>query len=119
MQGLGTDIIEIERIEDAIKRERFVSRVFTPSEREWLDGKSGTRAESAAGLFCAKEAIAKALGTGFGAELSFGDIEIGHTEKGAPVVIKPEGRFLLSISHCNSYATATALYLGREEISDE
>ncbi len=115
MQGLGTDIVEISRVARAIERQRFVDRVFTSSEQVWLAAKTGTRAQSAAGLFCAKEAIAKALGTGFGKELGFCDIEIGHTDAGAPVVLRPRGSFLLSIAHCDTYATATAVYLGEGE----
>jgi holo-[acyl-carrier protein] synthase len=111
MAGLGTDIIEIKRIQTALARERFWQRVYTPSERDWLQTKGENLPQSAAGLFCAKEAIAKALGTGFGAALSFQDIEISHTESGAPVVQRPDGEFLLSISHCQEYATATALLL--------
>lgn len=111
MAGLGTDIIEIKRIQTAMARGRFVERVYTKAEQEWLQSRGGNLSQSAAGLFCAKEAVAKALGTGFGAALSFQDIEIGHTESGAPVVLRPQGTFLLSISHCQEYAVATVLCL--------
>lgn len=118
MMGLGTDILEIDRMRAAMQRPRFVCRVFTPAEQAWLDGCGENRAQSAAGLFCAKEAIAKALGTGFQNGLRFLDIEIGHTALGAPVVLRPHTPFLLSISHCQSYATATAIALNQsEEIS--
>ena len=112
MIGLGTDIIEIERIRRAIQRERFVSHAFTPQEQAWLETKAKNKAESAAGLFCAKEAVAKALGTGFQRGLNLKDIEITHNALGAPQVHKPQGNFLLSISHCREYATATAILLG-------
>ena len=118
MSGLGTDIVEIERVRRAIAKPRFVNKVFTPSEQAWLEQRGDNAAQSAAGLFCAKEAIAKALGTGFGRALGFQDIEIGHTALGAPVVVRPEGQFLLSISHCQEYAVATALcmdFRGKEE----
>ena len=118
MLGLGTDIIEIRRIETAIAREKFFKRVYTPSEQEWLKSRGQNMPQSAAGLFCAKEAIAKACGTGFGAALSFQDIEIGHLDSGAPVVLRPEGRFALSISHCQEYATATAILLDDEGKKD-
>lgn len=113
MIGLGTDIIEIERIEKALCRPSFSERAFTQSEREWLDTKGNNMIQSAAGLFCAKEAVAKALGTGFSDGLNLRDIEIRHTEKGAPYVAKPQGSFLLTIAHCQSYATATAILLDR------
>ncbi len=111
MSGLGTDIVEIERVRRAIAKPRFFRKVFTPSEQEWLRDLGDNAAQSAAGLFCAKEAVAKALGTGFGKGLTFQDIEIGHTELGAPIVVRPKGDFLLSISHCHAYAVATALCL--------
>ncbi|MGN1014796.1 MAG: holo-ACP synthase [Butyricicoccus sp.] len=114
MAGLGTDIIEIERIGAAMQKPAFMRRVYTESERSWLDSRGSNAVQSAAGLFCAKEAVSKALGTGFQSGLSFQDIEIGHSELGAPIVLRPSGQFLLSISHCQTYAVATALYLGEK-----
>lgn len=114
MLGLGTDIIEIERVAAAMQRERFVQHVFTPKEQAWLQTQ-GQMIQSAAGLWCAKEAVAKALGTGFRDGLNMKDIEIGHTELGAPVVCKPAGSFLLSITHCKEYAAATAILIEREQ----
>lgn len=111
MIGLGTDIIEISRIEAALRRSAFARRAFTRAEQAWLETKGKTMPQSAAGLFCAKEAIAKALGTGFRDGLNLRDIEIGHTEQGAPFVVRPHRRFLLTIAHCDSYATATAILL--------
>ncbi len=109
--GVGTDIIEIERIQRAMQRPAFSKRIFTEAERAWLQTKGGSLPQSAAGLFCAKEAIAKALGTGFTNGLRFCDIEISHTEQGTPFVMRPHGRFLLSIAHCQTYAVATAILL--------
>ena len=111
MTGLGTDIIEIARIEKAIARESFLRHVFTEQEQHWLKEKGKQMPQSAAGLFCAKEAVAKALGTGFRNGLNLKDIEISHTELGAPFVLHPHRNFLLSIAHCQSYATATAILL--------
>ena len=65
------------------------------------------------------EAVAKACGTGIGEGMSFQDIEIGHLESGAPVVLRPAGRFVLSISHCQEYATATAILLADEGKKDQ
>ena len=64
--GLGNDIIDIRRIEKTIERfgDRFLARVFTDTERKKSDGRAG-RAASYAKRFAAKEACAKALGTGF------------------------------------------------------
>lgn len=111
MTGLGTDIIEIARIQKAIAKESFLRHVFTEQEQCWLKEKGKQMPQSAAGLFCAKEAVAKALGTGFQNGLHFRDIEIGHTELGEPYVLHPDQAFLLSISHCQTYAMATAILL--------
>ena len=79
--GIGTDIIEIDRIECTPK---FIDKVFTYKEKEYFKSKN-FRAEVMAGNFAAKEAISKALGTGF---RGFGllDIEVLRDEKGKPIV---------------------------------
>jgi holo-[acyl-carrier protein] synthase len=66
VEGIGVDIIEIERVAEAISRRRFRERIFSPAERAYCeDGGSPRRiAERYAGRFAAKEAILKALGTG-------------------------------------------------------
>lgn len=115
MLGLGTDIIEIDRVRKAMERSRFAQRVFTEQERAWLNTKGRHQAQSAAGLFCAKEAVAKALGTGFGVGLRFRDIEICHTAQGTPFLLRPKRPAALTISHCETYATATALLLESDE----
>ena len=64
--GVGMDLCQIERIEKAIAKPRFMERVFTPAERARIEAAGGVRrGEIAAGTFAAKEAVAKALGTGF------------------------------------------------------
>lgn len=116
--GIGTDIIEIDRIEKAIQKERFLKRYFTPSEI-LLYQEKGNKPQTIAGNFAAKEAIAKAMGTGF---LSFSpiDIEILRDEKGAPFVniynkCKKTCESLgihtihISISHNKHHATAFAV----------
>ncbi|MGE4549363.1 MAG: holo-ACP synthase [Intestinibacillus sp.] len=118
MRGLGTDIVEIVRIEKALGNRRFLARVYTQREQEYLQSVGKLAAQSAAGMFCAKEAVAKALGSGFSGGLRLTDIEITHSALGAPearVAGRDELRLLLSISHCREYATATAL-LWEEEI---
>ena len=81
--GVGTDIIEIERISDILSRgDRFLDRVLTANEREYLRER-GMKHESVASMWCAKEAVAKALGTGIrGFEMK--DIEIVHDDLGKP-----------------------------------
>ena len=115
IDGIGIDIIELDRIAEAIRRERFRLRVFTEAEREYCDGCDGP--ERYAGRFAAKEAVAKALGI----VLSWRDVEILHTATGAPRVrlhgraaeALGERNLLLSISHCRSYAVAEALVVKR------
>lgn len=83
---IGVDVTSIARIAEAIKSEAFVSRVFTEAERAYCLARP-CPADSFAGLFCAKEAAAKALGTGFGKGIMPADIEITHDESGAPKIV--------------------------------
>lgn len=111
---LGTDIIEIDRIRDSIADAHFLSRVFSESERAYLAAKTDP-APCAAGMFAAKEAFAKAVGTGFRG-FAPADISVEHTDAGAPfyrlqggAALAAEGwRFTLSISHCRTFAVACA-----------
>ena len=113
--GIGNDIIEINRIEKAIKKANFITKVFTENEIKLFEIK-GNRAEFFAGRFTGKEAISKALGTGF-REFSLTDIEILNNELGKPYVtfknsIESYNKkyFIdISISHCKEYATAVAI----------
>ncbi len=114
MKGLGTDIIEIGRIEQVLEEygDSFLTRHFTPKEIAYCKS-FAQPAERFAGRFSAKEAIAKALGTGF-SKIGFLDIEILNDPLGAPKVqvhTLPNERFMLSISHCRRFATATAIWL--------
>lgn len=116
--GLGTDIIEIERLRTSIERHglHFLNRLFTQKEQDYCY-RFQDPAPHFAGRFAAKEAIAKALGTGFGAELAWHDIEIINNELGKPIVhlaqaLKQKHNSVqvhLSISHCVNYAMATAI----------
>ncbi len=119
LQGLGNDIIEIERIRLSIERhgQHFLNRLFTQREQDYCY-KFKDPVPHFAGRFSAKEAVAKALGTGFGADLSWHDIEILGNELGRPLVHLSESakkRFntpsiLVSISHSTSHATAVAIW---------
>lgn len=114
MKGLGSDIIEVERIEASIQRygDRFLERLFTTAEQAYCN-RFRDAARHYAGRFAAKEAIAKALGTGFGDQLSWLDIEILNDEQGKPIPHLREGilkgTLELSISHCKAYALAVAI----------
>ena len=76
--GLGTDLIEISRIEKSIERygDQFLQRVFTPGEIAYCLRKKRNAAESFAARFAAKEAGAKALGTGISQGISWREIEV-------------------------------------------
>lgn len=112
---IGIDIIEIKRIERAVIRSAFfLTRVFTENERRYYMYKGG-KAETLAGMFCAKEAVAKALKTGFSG-FCMQDIEILHDAKGSPYAVLHRGAARLtdktsdiSISHCKEYAVAVCV----------
>jgi holo-[acyl-carrier protein] synthase len=116
VRGIGTDILEVARIEKILEKygSRFLQKYFTPQEQEYCL-KHHIPARQLAGRFAAKEAVAKALGSGFGDTLSFLDIEILNDPLGKPVVYltghHSHEKILLSISHCHAYATATAVLI--------
>ena len=120
---LGNDIIEIERIRQAIERSSsFVERVYTPHEIDYCESRNKGRYESFAGIYAAKEAFIKALGTGM-RHGSWQDIERYHDEFGAPL-IRLQDTFKniyetlgytnihVSISHCKEYAMSTVILEG-------
>jgi holo-[acyl-carrier protein] synthase len=124
--GVGTDIVEIGRIKNAIEaNSRFLEKIFTSVELEYFKSRN-LRPEYVAGRFAAKEAVAKALGTGFRG-FDFKDIEIDRTTLGKPIVIlkgkakliaKKEGQYNihLSISHGQESAVAYAILEVEKEI---
>jgi len=117
--GIGNDIIEIERVEKAILKEGFKNKVYTQKELENIE-KRGNRTETYAGIFSAKEAISKAIGTGV-REFSLIDLEILNNDLGKPYVVvsekldkilknkKEDYQIEISISHSKKYATAIAI----------
>jgi holo-[acyl-carrier protein] synthase len=111
IRGIGLDIIELDRIQKNIrKNNRFIRRILTEKEREVFHGlqTEHRRTEYAAGRFAAKEAFAKALGTGIG-KLSFQHIEVLTDKNGAPM-LRAAGyedySIFLSITHSREYAAA-------------
>jgi holo-[acyl-carrier protein] synthase len=85
--GLGNDIIDIRRIEKTIERfgDRFITRIFTETERSKSDGRA-LRAASYAKRFAAKEACAKALGTGFRRGVFWHDLGVVNLPSGRPTM---------------------------------
>ncbi|WP_338951252.1 holo-ACP synthase [Fusobacterium nucleatum] len=119
--GIGNDIIEIERIEKAISKEGFKNKIYSQRELENIQ-KRGNRTETYAGIFSAKEAISKAIGTGV-REFSLTDLEILNDDLGKPYVVvsekldkilrnkKEDYQIEISISHSKKYAIAMAIIL--------
>ncbi len=90
--GLGSDLCDIRRIEDTLERfgERFTHRVFTPLERTKSDRRK-QRAASYAKRFAAKEACAKALGTGLRNGVFWRDMGVENLRSGAPTMVLTGG----------------------------
>jgi holo-[acyl-carrier protein] synthase len=86
--GIGSDLCNIERIQRSLDRfgERFVARVFTPAERAKAESRPFTRAGTYAKRFAAKEAFAKAVGTGFKRGVFMKDIGVVNAPSGAPTL---------------------------------
>src|SRR5881396_2404006 len=84
--GVGSDLIDIRRIERAIERfgDRFLDRIFTENERRRCDRRGVTRVASYARRFAAKEAAAKALGTGFRNGVFWRDLGVVNQPSGQP-----------------------------------
>jgi holo-[acyl-carrier protein] synthase len=127
--GVGTDIIECLRIAQMIERhgELFITRVYTDHEIAYCSARKAAT-QHYAGRWAAKEAVLKALGTGWRRGISWRDIEVRNHPSGAPTIALRGGarevleragiqRIHLSISHCRSHAIACAVAEGnhREE----
>src|ERR1700684_1483112 len=93
--GTGIDVIEVDRIERALKRpatgERFRARVFTAGEIKYCESRGLPRYQSYAARFAAKEATMKALGTGWNRNVGWGEIEVVR-ERGHAPTIKLSGK---------------------------
>ena len=122
--GHGIDIVAIRRIAGLIDRcaEDYLEATFTPNERKEAESQE-TVTTFFAGRFAAKEAVVKALGTGFFGDIAWTDVEILRQPTGAPNVHLSGGalavaqsrgviRWLVSISHDESHAVASVIALG-------
>ena len=122
--GLGTDIVEVARIKALHEKwgEDFLNRILLPDEIAYCRSHRDA-APHVAARFAAKEAIAKAFGTGIGSDLGWRDMEIIRDEKGRPHVrLHGSGAELLTargakaihitLSHTHANATATAILEG-------
>ena len=109
--------------------ELFITRVYTPAEIQYCQSRKQAT-QHFAGRWAAKEAVLKAVGTGWRRGISWRDVEILNTRGGKPIVslhggvrdVAEElgvGQILVSISHCRSHATAYALAIERETAEEE
>ena len=121
---IGTDIVETLRIAKMIERhgELFIGRVYTEHEIAYCSARKAAT-QHYAGRWAAKEAVLKALGTGWRKGISWRDVEVRNDPNGAPSVRLCGGardvverlgihKMHISISHCRNYATACAIAEG-------
>ena len=119
--GLGTDIVDVARIRASLEKygAKFTDKFLRPAEIAYCLAHRDPAPQIAA-RFAAKEAIAKAFGTGFGAQLGWLDLEIAKRDSGEPFVIlhdkakellqaRGAKELLVTLSHTENYATATAV----------
>ncbi|MCX8055494.1 MAG: holo-ACP synthase [Ignavibacteria bacterium] len=114
--GIGTDIIEVERIKNAIEKygERFLRRIFTNEEIEYCEEFNEKKFLHYAARFAVKESFSKAIGTGITQGFKFNEVGIINERNGKPVVVLDGGmkekyekyRIDVSISHTEHYAVA-------------
>ena len=117
IRGLGIDLMDVKRIKGALEQHpRFLTRVYSPAEQTAIEERGF---ETAAGYFAAKEAVAKALGTGFRG-FTTRDISIEPDELGCPAVHLAGGALerlqalgarnvIISITHTGGFAAAVAV----------
>jgi len=124
VRGIGVDLVEVARIARVLERhgDRFLRRIYTPLELEKVHGR---REQYLAARFAAKEAVFKALGTGWGAGVRWVDVEVDNLPTGQPVLALT-GRALaraetlgakrlhLTISHTAEHAMAQVILDGEE-----
>jgi holo-[acyl-carrier protein] synthase len=125
--GHGLDIVEVARIAEMLDRhgEQFLRRCFTDAERGYADSGPKRRAERYASRFACKEAVLKALGTGWRNGIAWTDIDVRRAPSGQPV-LRLSGRcaeladelgiraWHVSMSHTEAYATASAIAWGAD-----
>jgi holo-[acyl-carrier protein] synthase len=118
VMGVGIDMIEVERVQEKISKSGgFRELVFAPAEIAYCEAKTN-KYEHYAARFAAKEALLKALGTGWAGDLNFSEIVITNDEKGKPFISLPVAkpieslqfaRIHLSLSHLKSIASAVVI----------
>ena len=122
--ALGLDLTEVSRIRDIMERhgDRFKERTFSAAERAYCD-KNADPAMHYAARFAAKEAVAKALGTGFAEGVGWNDIEVLRAESGQPSIALHAGaalrakelgitQVLVTLTHTKETAAASVVAVG-------
>ncbi len=121
--GIGVDVVDVPRMEKTLRRSsaHFLKRVYTDAEVAYCSGKAAS-IQHLAGRFAAKEAVFKALGTGWSKGVGWKDVEIRNDEHGAPEVSlqgkageiftqRGGGKMLVSISHTEQTAIAQVVWI--------
>lgn len=127
--GIGTDLVEIARVKKACEKQAFLSRIYTEEERRQAEGTGGFRISRLAGDFAVKEAVAKALGTGFRKFMPV-DIEVLRDALGKPYVVlyREAGklsremgieRIHVSITNEKEYALAYVVAEGQTDCTEQ
>lgn len=124
--GMGTDIVETLRIAQMIERhgELFLRRVYTQREIEYCSGRKAAT-QHYAGRWAVKEAVLKSLGTGWSRGIQWVDMEVVNDATGRPRLILDGvalelsrqmgiNEVMITLSHCRTHATATALAVGKD-----
>ena len=126
--GIGIDLVKIDRIDKAGKHAGFLERLFTDREREYCS-RQKFPAQHYAARFAAKEAVLKAIGTGWSAGVKWTDMEVLHGEGGGPIVnltgwvkdlfdLKGVKQVFLSYSHDEGFAVAHVVLVGKPLITE-
>lgn len=113
IKGHGIDLIEIDRIKTAVKQygDKFLTRIFTSKEIEYCQHRKTYRFPELAARFAAKEAYAKALGTGMRG-IHWKQIEVVNDKRGKPMISiggKIMGNVQISLTHTDNVATASVI----------
>lgn len=117
--GIGIDLCEISRMEKLLEDDHFLTRYFSRDEQRYIHGKGNSAAQTMAGIYAAKEALVKALGSGI-VTADLRAIDVTHDKYGAPVYVlqgeyarlaedKRISSFFLSITHDGGMAAAVCV----------
>ncbi len=120
--GIGTDIVEVSRIQEAIEKygKRFLDKIYTQTEQDYCNTYNDTKYVHYAARFAAKESFSKVIGTGLSSGFKFIEVGIKNKESGEPVIDLTGGmaekyghyKTFVSLSHTDNNAIA---YLLMEE----